>query len=158
MEPVTEVQISVIQRQQNIRNQAWHHVHGPALYLLGRDANDLLGFPLTIGCPEEPEDGRAERAAHEALCGGGVVQEADLQGQLSIRPQVDPLDQFVGGPIHHIQMVSVEAVGDMLWVESAPEGLGGAPLCADQDVVVRLVPVVVAELQGFDLPVTLHDE
>lgn len=46
----------------------------------------------------------------------------------------------------------------MLWVESAPEGLGGAPLCADQDVVVRLVPVVVAELQGFDLPVTLHDE
>lgn len=63
----------------------------------------------THGCPEEPEDGRAERAAHEALCGGGVVQEADLQGQLSIRPQVDPLDQLVGGPIHHIQMVSIEA-------------------------------------------------
>ena len=49
-------------------------------------------------------------------------------------------------------------VGDMLWVEAAPEGLGCAPLCADQDVVVRLVPVVVAELQGFDLPLTLHDE
>ena len=35
-------------RKPHWRRFTWHHIHGPALYLLGRDANDLLGFPLTI--------------------------------------------------------------------------------------------------------------
>lgn len=46
----------------------------------------------------------------------------------------------------------------MLRVESASERFGRSPLGTNQNIVIGLVPVVVAKLQRLPLPVTLHNE
>lgn len=34
----------------------WHRIHGPARYLLGWDADDLLCLPLSVLSPKETTD------------------------------------------------------------------------------------------------------
>lgn len=55
-------------------------------------------------------------------------------------------------------MTCICTISDVLWVESASERFGRSPLGTNQNVVVGLIPVVVAKLQRLFLPGTLHNK
>lgn len=54
--------------------------------------------------------------------------------------------------------VYVHTISDVLRVESASERFGRSPLGTNQNIVVGLIPVVVAKLQRLSLPGTLHNK
>ncbi len=91
-----------------------------------------------------PEDIGVERAAHVALGGQRVVKEPDLQRHDALHAQIDLLDHLSFLPVEHVQVGAVVALLHVGNVQTGLEGLGGAPLARDHHVVVRLVPVVVA--------------
>lgn len=50
--------------------------------------------------------GAAQSAPHKPLCGGRVVEEANLQGGGAL-PQVDGLDEGAGAPVPHVDVAAV---------------------------------------------------
>lgn len=56
------------------------------------------------------------------------------------------------------KLVRFRTISDVLRVESASKCFRRSPLGTNQNIVIGLVPVVVAKLQRLPLPVTLHNE
>ena len=57
VDPVAEVEVLVVHRDDDVGHDAGHVGQDPAGHLLGRDLDHLLGAPVSRGFPEESAGG-----------------------------------------------------------------------------------------------------
>ena len=153
MEPVREEQVPVVHRDQQVGHQPGDG-HVPVLVLAGLDVDDLLGRvaarPRTGRCLDlmEVEDVRGERRADEPVGRDRGMEEAHLQRDEPLLPQVDGLLDGLPLPVPDVEPSAVLPRLDVVEVEPGVVGRRGRPLRRHHHVLPGLVPEVVVE---FDL-------
>ena len=153
VEPVREEQVPVVHRDQQVGHQPGDG-HVPVLVLAGLDVDDLLGRvaarPRTGRCLDlmEVEDVRGERRADEPVGRDRGVEEAHLQRDEPLLPQVDGLLDGLPLPVPDVEPSAVLPRLDVVEVEPGVVGRRGRPLRRHHHVLPGLVPEVVVE---FDL-------
>lgn len=81
MQPVAEVQETVVERQQNVGHHSVHFRRNPSFNLLRRHVDDFLANEFLIGWIflVEAENIRVNTSTDEALASLRIVKEANLQ-------------------------------------------------------------------------------
>ena len=147
MQPVGEEQVSVVEREHQVGDQAGHAaLQRPALQRLVLDVDHRLRRPRAVVAMEALDRAR-QRDPDEALSRVGIVLPAQLQRDPAVVAEIERLHLRALLEIPEVQLAPVLAGADVGRVKAVLEGVGRAPLARHERVLARLVPEVVHELE-----------
>lgn len=110
VQPVVQVQILIVERQQNVARQTVHCGHQPIVHLLGGNVDYLGGDKLVAARqPLKVVQVGKQGGAHVTLAFVGIVQETNFQRTTSFVAQRQLLDEFLGGPVKEVERMSAVA-------------------------------------------------
>ncbi len=102
--------------------------------------------PVALVSLVESVDISIESRADESFARARIVQEPDLERHHAFHSKVNLLDQGPLLPVVDVEVGAVVARSHVLDIQSFLEASGVSPLSADHDVMMRLVPKVVAKV------------
>src|SRR5262245_43983225 len=94
------------------------------------------------------DDVGGQRRADETVRAVGVVMEADLQREQPVLTEIEALFGCLLLKIPQMEFAPIFKMADFLQIETGHEGVRRGPFRTDHDVMTRLVPEVVRELDA----------
>src|SRR6516165_8058794 len=165
--PAGDIEIFVVDREIDIGNERragletferWRQQVG--IGRLGRDLNDLPGFPDIAFAIPGPDRRRqifqAQHAVDKTIGLGRVVRRPQLENQLMLGAEIDLLQVLAAVEIPEMQLVAVLPSEQQLGHEAVLEHIRRAPLAGHHGVVSEMPPHVIGEFlwSAINLPST----